>query len=107
MGEVPEIDLHTKVIKTDMATITIDDVSDEGGITIESISGFKIAMDVSGITLSNGAGLAPIRLNPSSTSNAPTSGNHKMGELFVDNAGILYYCAQDGTPGIWRKVHLV
>ena len=60
-----------------------------------------------GITLSNGTGLAPIRLNPSSTSNAPTSGNHKMGELFVDNAGILYYCTQDGTPGIWRKVQLV
>lgn len=98
---------QTKMIKTDSATITLDDLPDDGRITIESNSGLKIVMDVSGITLTNCAGLAPIRLDPTNISGAPTSGNHMMGELSVHNAGILYYCSKDGTPGTWKKVQLL
>jgi hypothetical protein len=43
--------MNTKVLKTDKATITIDDSS--GSVTIETPStGFKVVIDSSGITLS-------------------------------------------------------
>jgi cation transport ATPase len=52
---------------------------------------------------------APITSGESvpNTTGAPTTGNHKMGELFVDNTGSLYFCILDGTPGTWKKVQLV
>lgn len=53
-----------KVIKTDKATITIDDLL--GGVTIETVSGLKIVMDLTGIELSNSA--AKIKLTPVSVS---------------------------------------
>jgi len=46
----------TKIIKTDTATIKLDDLPGVGGITIETTSGLKIVMNVSGIEISNGAG---------------------------------------------------
>ncbi len=54
-------------------------------------------------------GLAPIYLEPSSISGTPppTTGNHRMGELYVDSGGELYFCIQNGTPGTWKKVQLV
>jgi len=41
-----------------------------------------------------------LALEPSSTSGVPTTGNHLMGELFLDNTGVLYFCIQNGKPGI-------
>jgi hypothetical protein len=46
-------------------------------------------------------GLAPLRLVPSGSANAPTSGTHQAGELYVDNAGKLFFCTVAGTPGTW------
>jgi uncharacterized protein involved in type VI secretion and phage assembly len=43
-----------KVLKTDSATITIDDTPGAGGVTIETQSGMKIMMDLAGITIDNG-----------------------------------------------------
>lgn len=43
---------NIKLLKTDIATITIDD--DEGSITIENDSGMKIVMDSEQIEISNG-----------------------------------------------------
>ena len=43
-----------KVLKTDSATITIDDTPGAGGVTIETQSGMKITMDLAGITIDNG-----------------------------------------------------
>jgi hypothetical protein len=49
-------------------------------------------------------GQAPIRLIPSSTTGAPTSGTHNKGELLVDASGILWICISGGTPGTWHAV---
>ena len=51
-----------KVLKTDSATITLDDTPGAGGITIETQSGMKIKIDTTGIEISNGSG-AEIKLN--------------------------------------------
>lgn len=45
-----------KVLKTDTATITINDLPGAGGITIETTTGMRIAMTVTGIEISNGQG---------------------------------------------------
>jgi hypothetical protein len=50
-----------------------------------------------------------IYLKPSfsPSAGAPTSGNHNMGELYVDSTGVLYFCVGNGNPGTWKKVQLV
>lgn len=45
-----------KVLKTDSATITLDDTPGAGGITIETKAGMKIKIDTTGIEISNGMG---------------------------------------------------
>jgi len=55
-----------KIIKTDTATIKLDDTPGTGGITIETTSGLKIVMDATGIELSNGA--SSVKLTPASVS---------------------------------------
>ena len=55
-----------KIIKTDTATITLDDTPGAGGITIETTSGLKIVMDSNGIELSNSS--SSIKLTPASVS---------------------------------------
>lgn len=59
---MPEI----KIIKTDTATLKLDDTPGAGGITIETTTGLKIVMNVTGIEISNGA--ASIKLTPASVS---------------------------------------
>ena len=58
IGEVPALPAlaEMKVIKTDMATITINDLPGAGGITIEYVTGAKIDITVQGITIDNGMG---------------------------------------------------
>lgn len=56
----------TKIIKTDTATIKLDDMQGSGGITIETTSGLKILMNSSGIEISNGS--ANIKLTPAGVS---------------------------------------
>jgi hypothetical protein len=67
-GEAPVMPAlaDTKIIKTDTASIKLDDLPGIGGITIETKTGLKIVMNVSGIELSNGA--ASIKLTPASVS---------------------------------------
>lgn len=43
-----------KVLKTDTATITLDDTPGAGGVTIETQAGMKIKIDTSGIEINNG-----------------------------------------------------
>ena len=31
---------------------------------------------------------------------------HNIGELYVDNQGVLYFCVASGTPGTWKTVQL-
>jgi hypothetical protein len=68
IGEAPKMPAlpDFKVIKTDTATITINDLPGAGGITIETTTGLKIVMDISGIELSNGA--ASVKLTPAGVS---------------------------------------
>jgi hypothetical protein len=49
-------------------------------------------------------GRAPLRLDPGPIAGAPTTGNHQKGELYVDNAGSLFFCKADGVPGPWVKL---
>ncbi|HEX2614561.1 MAG TPA: phage baseplate assembly protein V [Nitrososphaera sp.] len=68
VGETPAIPglASTKIIKTDTATIKLDDLPGAGGITIETTTGLKIVMNITGIELSNGA--ASVKLTPASVS---------------------------------------
>lgn len=45
-----------KVLKTDTATLTLDDTPGAGGVTIELTSGMKISMTLQGIEIDNGMG---------------------------------------------------
>jgi hypothetical protein len=65
-GEAPSIAPEVKVIKTDFATISINDLLEAGEIIIESATGLMIVMDVNGLELSNGA--AKVKLTPSAVS---------------------------------------
>jgi uncharacterized protein involved in type VI secretion and phage assembly len=63
-GEVPAspAKAEMKVLKTDVATITINDSPGSGGITIETTAGMKIVMDSSSIEVTNGQG-ASVKLS--------------------------------------------
>lgn len=45
-----------KVLKTDLATITLNDLPGAGGITIETKDGMKIVMNLTGIEINDGKG---------------------------------------------------
>src|SRR5260370_29514078 len=59
-GEVPASPgvAEMKVLKTDTATITLNDTPGAGGITIETQTGMKIKIDTTGIEITNGMGAA-------------------------------------------------
>lgn len=63
-GEPPSTPANAeiKVIATDSATITLNDMPGVGGVTIQTMSGLKIIMDATGIELSNGS--AKVKLTP-------------------------------------------
>jgi len=57
-GEVPAspaVDL-IKILKTDTATLTLDDTPGAGGVTIETMMGAKIVINAQGIEITNGQG---------------------------------------------------
>lgn len=56
-----------KVLKTDTATITLNDLPGAAGITIETALGMKIVIDAKGIEITNGQ-LASIKLAQSTVS---------------------------------------
>jgi uncharacterized protein involved in type VI secretion and phage assembly len=62
-GEAPAAPAlaEMKVIKTDSATITLNDLPGAGGITIETTLGLKITMNTGGIEITTGQG-ASIKL---------------------------------------------
>ena len=57
-GEVPASPAvaDMKVLKTDTGTITINDLTGSGGITIETTQGMKIVMDSSSFEITDGQG---------------------------------------------------
>ena len=57
-GEVPASPgvAEMKVLKTDTATITLNDLPGAGGVTIETQTGMKIKIDATGIEVNNGMG---------------------------------------------------
>ncbi|MCB0167277.1 MAG: baseplate assembly protein [Anaerolineae bacterium] len=69
VGEAPATPAvaEMKVIKTDIATITLNDLPGAGGVTIETTTGMKIALTVSGIEINDGQG-ASIKLSGPQTS---------------------------------------
>lgn len=67
-GETPKQQGNpdVKILKTNYATITMDDTSGSEGVTIETSSGLKIVMNSSGIELHNSS--SKIKLTPASVS---------------------------------------
>jgi hypothetical protein len=59
-----------------------------------------------GLGASFRGGLAPLRIEPASTSGAPTTGSHQIGEFFVDSAGDLFFCKVGGVgpAAKWTKL---
>ena len=47
---------------------------------------------------------AQLRLAPGSTAGHPTTGDHTIGEIYMDSEAMLWVCTADGTPGTWSKV---
>jgi Type VI secretion system/phage-baseplate injector OB domain len=68
VGEVPKMPAiaDTKIIKTDTATITLNDLPGVGGVTIETANGMKIVIDGTGIKVSSNT--TSINLTPQSVS---------------------------------------
>jgi len=68
LGEVPATPgvAEMKVLKTDSATITLNDLPGVGGITIETTDGKKITMNALMIEITNGTW--SIKLTPTSVS---------------------------------------
>jgi uncharacterized protein involved in type VI secretion and phage assembly len=58
LGEAPATPAlaEIKVLKTDTATVTLNDLPGVGGITIETTLGARIAISASGIEITNGMG---------------------------------------------------
>jgi hypothetical protein len=50
-----------KVLKTDFATITIDDTTPVGGVTIETASGFTVSLGALGIEIDAGQGTVSVQ----------------------------------------------
>lgn len=57
-GEVPATPAtaEMKVLKTDVGTITLNDLPGAGGITIETTAGMKFVFNTAGIEITNGQG---------------------------------------------------
>lgn len=60
LGQTPVMPglAEKKVLKTDTATITLDDLPGIGGVTIETKTGMKIKFSTTGIEISNGMNAA-------------------------------------------------
>jgi uncharacterized protein involved in type VI secretion and phage assembly len=67
-GEVPASPAvpEMKVLKTDAATITLNDLPGSGGITIETTDGKKITMNATGIEITDGKW--SVKLSPAAVS---------------------------------------
>jgi hypothetical protein len=66
---------------------------------------FGVSMQAGGRGGQFAGSAAPIRLVPSSTTSHPASG--ARGDLYVDNAGRLWFCQVGGNPATWRLVSLI
>ncbi|MEY2567072.1 MAG: hypothetical protein QOE35_1601 [Actinomycetota bacterium] len=56
-----------------------------------------------GIALRGAGGRAQLLLTPGSASNAPASGSHLMGEVYLDVNGVQWLCVGGGSPGTWVR----
>jgi uncharacterized protein involved in type VI secretion and phage assembly len=56
LGQTPVLPAlaEKKVLKTDSATITLDDLPGIGGVTIETKTGMKITLSATGVEITNG-----------------------------------------------------
>lgn len=57
-GDIPAspVIAEIKVLKTETATVTLDDTPGAGGVTIETNGGMKIVLDLQGIQIDDGQG---------------------------------------------------
>jgi hypothetical protein len=75
-------------------------------------SGGVITPSAKGITLTPGLGTGAqnqpaVALIPATAgTGAPTSGQHVMGELYMDSAGTLFVCIGTSIPGVWKQINV-
>jgi hypothetical protein len=73
-------------------------------------SGGVLTPNAFGVTVTPGLGTGAqnqpaVALIPASTgTGAPVSGQHAMGELYMDSAGSLWVCQTSGIPGGWHQL---
>jgi hypothetical protein len=87
MGLVSGVAATHSVLAETVADNAIEATSGSGGYALLASSAF-----------------APIRMVPTGSTGAPSAGAHQAGELYVDSAGSLFYCAVAGSPGTWRRL---
>jgi hypothetical protein len=116
-GVIGTSDTHVGVSGSPGSTVGVFGISGQRSgpsVGIAGVLGTSDQTNVSGIAGSSAhgyggrfaGGLAPIRLDPANTTGHPKvgSGLHLKGELFLDNAGMLFLCVKDGDPGGWVRV---
>jgi hypothetical protein len=67
-----------------------------GGVGVNGISSSGIGGIFQG-------GRAPLALGLAGSPGAPTSGTHTAGEIYLDNAAVMWICTGGGTPGTWKQ----
>lgn len=70
-----------------------------------TVEGSASAPDVKA-TGKTGATATPLILAGGTTSGAPTSGAHLLGEVIIDATGAIYICTTAGTPGTWVQANM-
>jgi hypothetical protein len=93
-------------LSTDARAIGVSGSASAGtAIRGDSTSGTGVlGRSSSGIGVRAQGGRAPLVLVPSTSSGPPRSGKHERGELVVDSGGRLYFCRDQGEPGIWVEL---
>ena len=79
------------------------------GIGVEGVSTSGpgvIGQSTSSYGVQAAGGQSQLYLVPAATAGHPTTGAHKLGELFLDKSGALFLCTAAGTPGTWKTVQL-
>jgi len=80
-----------------LAGVFAYDLGTVGGQGVYAQSDNGYGLQVSG-------GRAPILIQGSGGSGPPGSDLHRVGELYADGQGSLYYCVGEGTPGTWVQI---
>ena len=75
-----------------------------GTSTTTGIAVNGVGSDAFSYGLAASGGLAQMYIAPKGAAGAPTSGDHAVGEVYVDSKGVHYHCLVGGTSAVWAPV---